>query len=319
MVSLIKKLVSIAIIFAAVSMCQVSGILAQTVSPGEIQESTEETETETETEQPEEEPAIRVLLVGNSFTKSTVDGVVLSVEQPLEEMADAAGHKLEVETVAHGGAKQAGVVTITVQNTLDATDVASYQLYVSLPRTTGVKVREVSVQKPTAKSGKLKLSWKQVEGATKYNIYRSTSKTGTYTLVGTSNSNTFVDTSVPFQKVCYYKVAAGNSYDLCMGELSAPVRGIVLKSPTVTAKRTNRTTVKLSWKRNTLANGYIIYRSTKSMTGYRKIATIASNKTITYMDRVTAGKTYYYRIKAYRKIDGITYRSIRSKNVVVKK
>lgn len=104
-----------------------------------------------------------------------------------------------------------------------------------------------------------------------------------------------------------------------MGELSAPVRGIVLKSPVVQAKRTNRTTVKLSWKRNTLANGYIIYRSTKSMTGYKKIATITSNKTITYKDRATAGKTYYYRIKAYRKIDGITYRSIRSKNVVVKK
>jgi hypothetical protein len=50
--------------------------------------------------------ATRVLLVGNSFTKTEVSSsVTYSVEQPLKDMAAAEGRNLKVKTLAHGLAR----------------------------------------------------------------------------------------------------------------------------------------------------------------------------------------------------------------------
>ena len=55
--------------------------------------------------------------------------------------------------------------------------------------------------------------------------------------------------------------------------------------------------VKLSWKRNKKATGYVIYRSTKKNSGYRKVATTRKNTTsVTNKKGLKAGKTYYYKI-----------------------
>lgn len=52
------------------------------------------------------EEAIRVLIVGNSFSRSQISSsVTYSVEQPLVELAVAEGRNLEVATLVHGGAK----------------------------------------------------------------------------------------------------------------------------------------------------------------------------------------------------------------------
>ena len=51
------------------------------------------------------EEAKHVLLVGNSFTRETRDGVTWTIEQPLEELAAGEGHNLEVTTLAHGSAR----------------------------------------------------------------------------------------------------------------------------------------------------------------------------------------------------------------------
>ena len=64
---------------------------------------------------------------------------------------------------------------------------------------------------------KPKVSWKTVDGAVSYQVYRATSKTGTYTLVATSTGSYYKDTAAVSGKTYYYKViavcstAAGNS------------------------------------------------------------------------------------------------------------
>ena len=51
--------------------------------------------------------------------------------------------------------------------------------------------------------------------------------------------------------------------------------------------------------------GYDIYRSSKSNSGFEKIAAISSGATLTYTDKdVTSGNTYYYKIAATYKIKG---------------
>ena len=75
----------------------------------------------------------------------------------------------------------------------------------------------------------------------------------------------------------------------------------------VTSKAYNKLLVK--WKKVSGASGYVIYRSTKKNSGYKKIKTVRSGSTTKYTDTgIQTGKTYYYKIKAYKKASSkLTY------------
>ena len=58
-------------------------------------------------------------------------------------------------------------------------------------------------------SKKPKVSWKPVEGATKYYVYRATSKSGKYTKVATvTDATSYRDSKAKKGKTYYYKVKA---------------------------------------------------------------------------------------------------------------
>ena len=58
--------------------------------------------------------------------------------------------------------------------------------------------------------------------------------------------------------------------------------------------------LKLTWTRNSRATGYYVYRKTGSGS-WSKIKTISKNSTLSYTDKaVKRGKTYTYRIYAYK-------------------
>jgi fibronectin type 3 domain-containing protein len=59
----------------------------------------------------------------------------------------------------------------------------------------------------SAASAQVTVSWRAVDGASSYNIYRSTSQTGTYTKVGTSASSPYTETVTP-TGAYYYKISA---------------------------------------------------------------------------------------------------------------
>ncbi len=62
----------------------------------------------------------------------------------------------------------------------------------------------------------------------------------------------------------------------------------------------------------------MLYRSTKKNSGYKKIATLKKSKK-SYTDKtVKKKKTYYYRIKAYKKLDGKTFYGVKSVKVKIK-
>jgi fibronectin type 3 domain-containing protein len=57
----------------------------------------------------------------------------------------------------------------------------------------------------------INLKWTAVTGATKYNIYRATSQTGTYICVGTSTTNTYYNAGLGANITYWYKVSAVDS------------------------------------------------------------------------------------------------------------
>ena len=61
---------------------------------------------------------------------------------------------------------------------------------------------------------KAKVTWKKVDGATKYTVYRATSKNGKYKQVGTAKGGSYTDKTVKKGKKYFYKVVANGSEKL---------------------------------------------------------------------------------------------------------
>lgn len=215
-----------------------------------------------------------------------------------------------VATVSSKGtvtAKKMGKAVIKVKSSRDSSVSASYTLYVTGNGPTNLVAK---VSKATTTGGKIKLSWRKVYGATQYRVYRYNSSTKTYEVIGTSKTTAYIDSAVKTNTNYYYKVSAMAANNvLTESELSSKVNKMILGpvAPKVTA--TSSKYIKLTWKRNKKATGYVIYRSTKKSSGYKKIATLHSNKSLYYYDNaVKKGKTYYYRMKSYKETSsGTTY------------
>lgn len=166
--------------------------------------------------------------------------------------------------------------------------------------------RPVVTAKNASNTGKIILSWDSMKNARKYEIYRSTSKDGTYKKIDSTTSFSYTDISVTAQKTYYYKVRAVGSTSAVTSLFSEPVRAVCkLIRPTVTLKNSGATgQVVVSWKAVTGAVGYDIYRCRTEDGTYKKIGTTTSLKFSD--DTGTVGATYYYRVRALAKDEDAT-------------
>lgn len=80
------------------------------------------------------------------------------------------------------------------------------------------------------------------------------------------------------------------------------------KTTLKTVKKSGKNKMKLTWKRISGCTGYQIFMSNKKSSGYKKIATIKKNKTISYTKtKLKKGKTYYFKVRTYKKVGKTTY------------
>ncbi len=158
---------------------------------------------------------------------------------------------------------------------------------------------EVSADPAT---GEPVLSWKRVPLSGQYIIYRSTSKSGTYSKLDTVTSLdkacSYTDTTAKAGTKYYYKLRAvsyGNvksSYSNTvsfLGKLAQPKVSISYSASS------GKPIVK--WETVEGAEKYFIYRSTKKTSGYTRVKTAVSARSYTDTDAV-AGTNYYYKVKA---------------------
>ena len=160
-------------------------------------------------------------------------------------------------------------------------------------------------------SGKPQLTWAAVDGAAKYEIYRSTQQSTGYTLLGTTTSTSYINTGAAVGKTYYYKVRALN-VDGAAGAYSSTVSGaakaVAPAAPTVTMTYSDSGKPKLTWSAVSGAASYRVYRSESRGTGYSLLGTTTSTS---YVNTGAAvGKTYYYRVKAVNSAGTSAYSNI---------
>ena len=149
-----------------------------------------------------------------------------------------------------------------------------------------------------ASTGKIKLTWKKIDGAVKYEIYRATSKTGTYTKLSTVTGTSLTNTSTTAGKTYYYKVRAIHSKSAANSAYSEiDSRTCDLAQPKVTVTNVASTgKIKLSWEKVAGAVKYEVYRATSKTGTYTKLSTVTGTSLTN--TSVEAGKTYYYKVRA---------------------
>lgn len=60
--------------------------------------------------------------------------------------------------------------------------------------------------------------------------------------------------------------------------------------------------IKISWKKDSKAKAYVVYRATSKKGTYKKVATVKSTSYIN--KKLTTGKKYYYKVRAYGTLNG---------------
>ncbi|MCD8013750.1 MAG: BspA family leucine-rich repeat surface protein [Lachnospiraceae bacterium] len=174
-------------------------------------------------------------------------------------------------------------------------------------------------------SSGIKITWKETDGATGYKIYRKTGS-GSYKLIKTiTNSATvsYTDTEVKNKNgITYsYKVLPYSNDGNGTGTSKTIVRLESLKLSTVKNNASKKITVK--WKKKSGVTGYQIQYSTSKTfkKGNKTVKVSGAKKTRKVISKLKKGKTYYVRIRTYKKINGVTYYSAWSgkKKVSVRK
>ncbi len=167
----------------------------------------------------------------------------------------------------------------------------------------GSEIYYVKMDKPTVKasvvssSGKPKLSWKKVDFAEEYHVYRAASEKGTYSLLKTVTGTSFTDSDATAGKAYYYKVRAVSGNGVKSSYTSPARITCDLARPEVSVQNVESTgKIKLTWNKISGAKKYLVYRRTGSKGDYTELGYTTS---ASYTDKTAkAGKLYYYRVKA---------------------
>ena len=153
-------------------------------------------------------------------------------------------------------------------------------------------------------SGKPKLTWNAVSGATSYRVFRSESRGTGYSLLGTTSSTSYTNTGAAVGKTYYYRVKAVNSVGTSgySNIVSGKAKTAAPAAPSVTAGNSSTGKPQLTWKAVSGAVKYEVYRSTRQNSGYSLLGTTTSTSYVN--TGASTGTTYYYRVKAVNR-DGM--------------
>ena len=195
-------------------------------------------------------------------------------------------HVIKVKTVGYGK--------------LDS-DVTTFTYNVVLGNVEGFKAASSGYNSIT-------LRWNSNPGATGYEIYRKSGSSyvriKTITSSGiTSYRNTGLKTGTTY----YYKIraiSADTEGQKVQSNYASAYARPVPSTPSVSLKAGSRkATVK--WSRVSGASGYQVVRSLKKSSGFRTAKTVTSGSRTYYVNKkLKKGKTYYFKVRAYRKVSG---------------
>ena len=179
------------------------------------------------------------------------------------------------------------------------------------------KIKEVSVNNKAITLTMFSESY--VDG---FVVYRSTNQYSGFKYLATVQSEyyfsddnwyrggTYTDKKVEYGTRYYYKVKAFYQYydnTKVYGALSKAKSGVPkLKTPEIIeVKRMGIRSLQIKWNKVYGSDGYEIYRSGNQYKNFKKIKDCTNSNTLRFLDeKRTCGTKYYYKIRAYKNVNG---------------
>lgn len=150
-----------------------------------------------------------------------------------------------------------------------------------------------------------KIEWTSTEYAQGYCLMRK-SGNGSWQKIAELSDNQYVDKAVSFGKtysytVMAYTIANGETHYSLYDDKGMSIAITYPASTWITAKPRGYNTIKVTWRKVPGITGYCVYRKTSENGTYKCIATLKN--VLSYTDKkAVGGNTYYYKVKAYKKI-----------------
>lgn len=159
-----------------------------------------------------------------------------------------------------------------------------------------------------------------VSQASGYYVYRAASYNGTYKYIGKTTNGSYTDTGLSSAKSYYYKakaykVISGKKY-YSKTSAAAGVTPTLSKPSYIAAQSSTSGTASVAWTTIKGAGKVYVYRSTSADGTYKYVG---SSTCTSYTDNsVTAGKTYYYKVRGVKSSNGVQYYGVFSAKASVK-
>ncbi len=154
----------------------------------------------------------------------------------------------------------------------------------------------------------VKLTWSAVPGAAGYTVYRYSPSKKAYVKAGTTTGKTFTvkklyaGTNYTFKVVAYGKTSGGKVYNSDSYTLfKASTRPA---TPSITKLTTSKGKANVTWSNVGGESGYEVNFSSEKNSGYRKLGTFKANVTNGTRAELTKGNTYFFRVRAYKTVNG---------------
>ena len=171
----------------------------------------------------------------------------------------------------------------------------------TLSKVKGVKAKSIKVDT----SSSFKLTWSEVKGAEKYEVYQYVSKK--WKKIATTEKTSYTVKKLKAGSSYKFKVRAIRVKDKVKGsyssELTVKMAPSKVTLSSVKSSKTKQATV--AWKKLSTATGYeVSYSTSKKFTKKTtKTATVKKVKTTkTTVKKLSKGKKYYFRIRAYKTV-----------------
>ncbi len=157
------------------------------------------------------------------------------------------------------------------------------------------------------------LKWNKVTGADGYRVYKYNSKTKKYEKLKDVTKTTLKISKLKAGTAYKYKVRAITKDDGSIYGAYSDVFATATKTETPSIKKlssTKKGVASITWSDVSGESGYQVYYSTKKDSGFKKLDSYKANAVKASKSKLTSGKTYYFKVCAYKKTaSGTVYSS----------
>lgn len=153
----------------------------------------------------------------------------------------------------------------------------------------------------------IRITWKEVSGAHGYELSRRIGTTGAFVVVYSGTAAAFTDTGRVAGTIYYYRVRAYQmeGSEQLFGDYSLTKAGAAVARPkTPAATPIGRRTVRVTWTPVRGTSGYELWRSTSPSGTYTRVYRGASSAFRN--TSLTSGRTYYYKVRAYKRVGTVS-------------